>query len=141
AAELVEQPLRDLEGAVVAPDLLAHQKHADVALHLFGQRLVERLAVHQLGHQRASLPAFAFCFSSVRASSARDAPSAFFSPAVASRGSISQLTSNFSGHWGHFTSVAPSTRARGRTSSSPGSTRVSFHSSSTEGSGEASANF
>ena len=53
-AELLEQPGGDLEGAVEDADVLAHQEHVLVALHLLAQRLVERLAVAHDGHQRSS---------------------------------------------------------------------------------------
>jgi len=44
-AELLEQPLRHFERAVVQADVLAHQEHAVVALHFLAQRLIQRLAV------------------------------------------------------------------------------------------------
>jgi hypothetical protein len=50
-AELGEQPLRDLVGAVVDGHLLAHEEDAVVALHLLAQRLVERVAVRDDGHR------------------------------------------------------------------------------------------
>ena len=43
-AELLQQALRDLVGAVVVADLLAHEEDAIVLLHLLGHRLIERLA-------------------------------------------------------------------------------------------------
>jgi hypothetical protein len=49
-AELLEQPLGHLVGALVGPDLLAEQEHRRVAAHLLAQRLVERLAHGEHGH-------------------------------------------------------------------------------------------
>ena len=46
------RPCGDLERAVEDADVLAHDQHAVVALHLLAQRLVERLAVAELGHGR-----------------------------------------------------------------------------------------
>ncbi len=54
-AELVEQALGHLVGAVVLGDLLAHEEDVRVPLHLLAERLVEGLAVGHHGHQR-SLP-------------------------------------------------------------------------------------
>ena len=48
-AELLEQPLGHLVGAVVVTDLLAHDEDARVAVHLLAQGDVERLAI---GHHR-----------------------------------------------------------------------------------------
>src|SRR3954464_9888659 len=56
-AELLEQPVGDLEGAVEHPDVLAHQVDLLVALHLLAERLVERLAVADDGHQVSSVSA------------------------------------------------------------------------------------
>src|SRR5581483_12468284 len=50
-AELVEQPGGHLERAVEDADVFAHQHHRLVAVHLLAQRLVERLAVAEDGHQ------------------------------------------------------------------------------------------
>ena len=44
-AELLEQALGDLVGALVDADFLAHEEDAVVPLHLFAQRLVERVSV------------------------------------------------------------------------------------------------
>ena len=49
-AEVLEQPLGHLVGAVVEPDLLAHEEDARVALHLLAQGLVQRFAVRDDGH-------------------------------------------------------------------------------------------
>src|SRR6185312_14069421 len=46
-AELLQHPLRHLVGALVMPDLLAHQEDRFIALHLFAHGLVERFAVAQ----------------------------------------------------------------------------------------------
>src|SRR5258708_38306313 len=50
-AELLEQPLGDLEGAAEYADILAHQQHTLVAAKLLPQRRAERLAIAHLGHQ------------------------------------------------------------------------------------------
>jgi len=50
-AEPLEQALRHLVGAVVVTDLLAHDEHVGVALHLLAHRLVERLAVADHRHR------------------------------------------------------------------------------------------
>ena len=49
-AELLEQPLRDLVGALVDGDFLAHEEDAVVALHLLAQRLVQRVAIRDDWH-------------------------------------------------------------------------------------------
>ena len=43
-AELLEQALADLVGALVLGDLLAHQEHVGVAAHLLGHGVAQRLA-------------------------------------------------------------------------------------------------
>ena len=43
-AELVEQALRDLVGALIFGDFLAHHEHALVAAHFLGHRVAQRLA-------------------------------------------------------------------------------------------------
>ncbi len=48
-AELLQEPLGDLVGALVEPDLLADDEDARIALHLLAQGQVERFAV---GHHR-----------------------------------------------------------------------------------------
>src|SRR5204863_8013848 len=48
--ELLEQAFRDLVRALVHRDFLAHEEDAIVALHLFAQRLVQRVAVRDYGH-------------------------------------------------------------------------------------------
>ena len=53
-AELLEQAVGDLERAVEDPDVLAHEDHVLVALHLLAQRLVERLAVAHRPRQSAA---------------------------------------------------------------------------------------
>ena len=53
-AELVEQALADLVGALVLGDLLAHQEDVAVAAHLLGHRVAQRLA-HRLGAERRAL--------------------------------------------------------------------------------------
>jgi hypothetical protein len=49
-AEPVEQTLRHLVRAIVEADFLAHQEDVLVALHLFRQRLVQRLTVRNRCH-------------------------------------------------------------------------------------------
>ena len=49
-AELLEESLRDLVGAVVQTDLLSHEEDAVVVVHLFAQGLVQRVAVGDDGH-------------------------------------------------------------------------------------------
>src|SRR5690606_30696463 len=52
-AELVEQPLAHLIGALVLPNLLAHQEYVRVAAHLLGHGVAQSFA-HGLGdHFRA----------------------------------------------------------------------------------------
>src|SRR5690606_32720011 len=52
-AELVEQPLAHLIGALVLPNLLAHQEYVRVAAHLLGHGVAQSFA-HGLGdHLRA----------------------------------------------------------------------------------------
>ena len=58
-AELLQQAVGDLEGAVEHADVLAHEEHVLVALHLLAQRLVERLAVAHDRHRRRSSAASA----------------------------------------------------------------------------------
>jgi hypothetical protein len=53
-AEVGEQSVGDLEGAVEDADVLAHEDHRLVALHLLAQRLVERLAVAHHRHRQVS---------------------------------------------------------------------------------------
>ena len=53
-AEALEQALGDLVRAVVVADLLAHDEHVGVAVHLLAHGLVERLAIADDGHFRAS---------------------------------------------------------------------------------------
>src|ERR671915_403997 len=52
-AEVLEEALRDLEGALEDPDVFAHDEDVLVGLHLLAKRLVERLAVAHRGHQSA----------------------------------------------------------------------------------------
>ncbi len=49
-AELLQQALADLVGAVVFGDFLAHEHDAVVALHFFGEGLIEGFAVGQGRH-------------------------------------------------------------------------------------------
>ena len=42
-AELVDEPVGDLEGAAEDPDVLAHQEHALVLAHLAAQAVADRL--------------------------------------------------------------------------------------------------
>jgi hypothetical protein len=56
-AELREQPLRDLVGALVGPDLLAEQEDVGVAAHLLAEGLVEGFAHREDGHRQ--FPTFA----------------------------------------------------------------------------------
>ncbi len=49
-AELVEQALGHLVGALVVADLLAHDEDALVARHLFLDRLADGVAVTDLAH-------------------------------------------------------------------------------------------
>src|SRR5581483_6539119 len=55
-AELLEQPLGDLEGAAEDADVLAHQHHALVAAQLLAQSRAERLAVADLGGRGGHQP-------------------------------------------------------------------------------------
>jgi hypothetical protein len=50
-AELLEQALADLVGPLVVAHFLAHEEHALVALHLFAQRLAQRLSVANFTHR------------------------------------------------------------------------------------------
>jgi hypothetical protein len=50
-AELIEQPAADLVGALIDSDLLAHQEHVRVPLHLLAKCLVQGIAVRNDGHQ------------------------------------------------------------------------------------------
>src|SRR2546422_2093792 len=52
--ELLQQTAAHLVGALVDPDLLAHEEHVGIALHLLAQRLVESIAVGEGRHQSAS---------------------------------------------------------------------------------------
>ena len=55
-AELLEEPLRDLERPAIVPDVLSHQEHALVTLHLFPERLPDRFNIgdfHVASLQRA----------------------------------------------------------------------------------------
>ena len=52
-AELVEQPLRDLVGALILRDLLAHHEDALVLAHFLGHRVAQRLADGHAGQRRA----------------------------------------------------------------------------------------
>ena len=49
-AELFEQPAAHLVRALVDPDFLAHQEDVAVALHLFPQRLIQRVTIGQGRH-------------------------------------------------------------------------------------------
>ena len=54
-AELLQQPLRDLVGALILGDFLAHDEDVLVAAHLFGHRVAQRFAHrgrHHLGAGR-----------------------------------------------------------------------------------------
>jgi len=53
-AELLQQAAADLVGALVDSDLLTHEEDAIVQLHLFPERLVQRVAVGEGRHQLAS---------------------------------------------------------------------------------------
>ena len=48
-AEFLQQPLRDLVGALIFGDLLAHHEHVVVAAHLLGHGVAQRFA-HGLRH-------------------------------------------------------------------------------------------
>ena len=50
-AEALEEPFGHLVRALVVPDLLAHQEHAIVAVHLLGDGLSEGLAVPKFTHR------------------------------------------------------------------------------------------
>ena len=52
-AELLQQPLRDLVGALVLGDLLAHDEDVGVAAHLLGHGIAQRLADGGRDHCRA----------------------------------------------------------------------------------------
>ena len=52
--ELLEQTAADLVGALIDADFLADEEHVRVPLHLFAQRLIERVAVGERGHQSTS---------------------------------------------------------------------------------------
>ena len=52
-AELLEQALRDLVGALILGDLLAHHEHALVGAHLLRHRVAQRLAHGHAGQRRA----------------------------------------------------------------------------------------
>ena len=56
-AELLQQVLRDLVGALVLGDLLAHHEHALVGAHLFRHRVAQRLS-HRHRHDRRPLGHF-----------------------------------------------------------------------------------
>ncbi len=43
-AEFLQQPLRDLVGALIFGDLLAHHEHVVVAAHLLGHGVAQRFA-------------------------------------------------------------------------------------------------
>ena len=43
-AELLQQALRDLVGALIFRDLFAHHEHVAVAPHLLGHRIAQRFA-------------------------------------------------------------------------------------------------
>ena len=49
------RPLADFVGAVVLGHFLAHEHDAIVALHFFGEGLVEGFAVGQGGHENSPL--------------------------------------------------------------------------------------
>src|SRR4029078_8587593 len=76
-AEALEHALRHLVGAVVVPDLLAHEEYRGVALHLLDHRLAERLAERErLGvrHTRARGPTPARARATPRRSGRRPGP-------------------------------------------------------------------
>ncbi len=50
APEALEQALRYLEGALVFADFFPDEEDVGVAFHLFGERLIERLAIHDFRH-------------------------------------------------------------------------------------------
>ena len=83
-AEFLEQALGDLVRALVDADFLAHEEDAVVALHLFAQRLVERVAVGDDWH-RVSAWHRDGCAGSSRSSCRRARPRT--APRAAARGS------------------------------------------------------
>src|SRR5439155_24235506 len=49
--ELLQQPTAHLVGALIDADFFAHEEHVGIALHLFAQRLIQRIAVGERRHQ------------------------------------------------------------------------------------------
>ena len=116
---LSSSPWRHLVGAVVARDLLAHQEDVGVALHLLGERLVQRLAVRNLSHRSCPrrsrrwpgrLLQAAFC------------PPPRPAPRLEVPGHLEVLRARDAAA---TSPSSPSTRSRGFTSGSPGSTMMS----------------
>src|SRR5262249_1649895 len=68
----VEQPFRDFVGAVVVADLLAHEEHTLVALHLFGHGLAQGFAISQFTH--GSAPSFTNSFDDLSCQLSRPEP-------------------------------------------------------------------
>src|SRR5690606_39475765 len=50
-AEALHQAFRRLEGAAVRPDILAHEEHFGIALHLLGHGLPDRFEVGDFSHR------------------------------------------------------------------------------------------